>query len=361
MNKRAKVLALLLVLGAVILAVLGLFAYRAASRIALASLNFRGNAYWEYAFLKNLPVLPQDSSFGMHDIHPTRGWTPKAERVRPGATLRLTNNKGHRAIKDYVFEPEKFTVMIVGDSLTYGLEDDNEAVWPIHLQQRDERLSVVNLAVSGYGVDQMYITLREEIETYKPQLVIFPPISDDLCRSLLCFREYQKPRFVDDAGKELRLTNVPVPPLPETWGRIHRQYGGITGTFRLLLEDRQVRRSINNGDFDKEWASLNTRIIEEAIGCTRRHNAEFMLVHLACNLEIGAANAKKEDANPSEALLRGIAEKEHVDFVPSRAAFLDAGTGWTLGHYTVREAQFLAALIHERILQSASWKAFLAK
>ncbi len=364
MKKFLQVSFLVLSAGVPLVLVMAVVVLRIAGVSLTGPYDFRGDAYWKLNFVQGLPdVLPasDNEGFGMHDVHPTRGWTPKANRTRPGSTLRLTNNKGHRSIQDYSYEPGKFIVMIVGDSLSYGLEDDNEGVWPIVLQQLDARLSVVNLAVSGYGADQMYITLRESIEEYKPHLVIFPPISDDLNRSLLTFREYQKPRFILDGAGELQLTNVPVGAYPATAARIRDEYGGLRGRLRLAFEDRAFRQRMEGGEVKREWAALNTRIVEEAIACTRQHGAEFLLVHLACNLEISGPAAKKEDTNQTEDLLRKIADEKHVAFLPTRPAFVDLGTDWTPGHYSPREAQFVAKLVYERIQQQPSWKAFCAK
>lgn len=351
---------LLLLLGVSIAAVVLIVGWDSARRSLRASFHCSGDAYWKCAFLEAHPLSSRESDSGLA-IHPTRGWTTRANEVDAAKGFRITNNRGLRGSKDYVFEPEKFRVMIVGDSFTFGVGGGDEVVWPSVLQKEDERLSVINLAVEGYGVDQMYITLREELEEYRPQLVVFAVISEDLDRSLLSFRVYQKPRFLLDDSGRLLLTNVPVGPFGETLRRLHGQHDGVIGSLRLVFEDRRFRRSIERGSFDSERKTLNTRIVEEAAAYSFDHRAEFMLLHLAAGGEIGLANARKEDCNIPEEILRTAAEKASIHFVTTRDAFLDKGHDWTLAHYTEREALFVADLVRERILESAAWKTFSTK
>jgi len=354
-KKRSKIGIAVVCLGLLLLAGVRMLFHPVADRIMETRLDFRGDAYWKYAFLKTHPFLPDDSGFGLHAIHPTRGWTCKPNGTPPEGTLKLTNSQGLRAVEDYVFAPDKFRIMVVGDSFTFGLFDNHESVWPLQLQQQDDRLSVVNLAVSGYGIDQMYITLHEEMANYKPHLVIFALITEDMDRSMLGFREYQKPRFILENTGELRLTNVPIGSLADTLKHLRQRYESPWGYYRLARENQQVLQAIEEGRYEAERDALNQSIIEHAIACTREYGAGFMLIHLASNLEISLTEMDRENDNTIENYLRSIATKEQVDFFSTRRAFLNGGQDWVVGHYTALEAAFVAKRIYEQLQQHEAW------
>ena len=85
--------------------------------------------------------------------------------------------------------------MLLGDSQTFGEEVDDRYTWPNILARERPDLEIINLAVSGYGVDQMYVTFREELDVWKPDVVVLSPMRDDFYRTSLWFRDYSKPWF----------------------------------------------------------------------------------------------------------------------------------------------------------------------
>ena len=180
-------------------------------------------SWWEKRFLER--HANNEYVFGgLHDPHPTRGWTPKknfAKRIY-GRDYTL-NEHGYRSRRRYVDDPSKFTVLLVGDSFTFGISADDTEIWPVLLEERNPSLNVINLGVAGYGIGQMYITLRESIQTYRPNLTIAAFITDNLDRTLLSFRDYKKPRFVL-VGDSLVLSNTPIGAVDETYEEVKRKY-----------------------------------------------------------------------------------------------------------------------------------------
>ncbi|MEM9541947.1 MAG: hypothetical protein AAGA60_20925, partial [Cyanobacteria bacterium P01_E01_bin.42] len=133
-----------------------------------------GSYWWKSQYIKRYESnrgLMRDAR--LNDPHPTRGWTPRANlNVTIGDVTYTTNQQGHRALKDYEPNPQQYTVLVVGDSYSFGIDTDDSFLWTNLLQEKDRRLNIINLGVAGYGLDQIYITLKETIETYKPDLVI---------------------------------------------------------------------------------------------------------------------------------------------------------------------------------------------
>ena len=166
---------------------------------------------WEEAFLARYLSGTSLVYAGIHRPHPTRGWAMNASSTSQPApgTRYTTNAQAYRALYDYRYDPSRYGVLIVGDSFTFGDDVDDTMTWPHLLQARTPALNVLNMGGTGYGLDQMLITLEEEIQRYRPRLVVCAFITDDLGRSILTFRDFAKPMFVlTDGG--LKLTNTPI-------------------------------------------------------------------------------------------------------------------------------------------------------
>jgi hypothetical protein len=106
-------------------------------------------------------------------------------------------------------------VALYGDSFTLGGEVDDEHAWGNVLSGL-LGCRVANYAVGGYGTDQAYLRFRENAGDGAP-VVLLGHLSENILRNLtrnrdLLTAEMQwslKPRFVVDAGGELRLLPIP--------------------------------------------------------------------------------------------------------------------------------------------------------
>ena len=183
--------------------------------------------------------------------HPTLGWA-----VGPSAE----NPLGVLAADPYTPDFEAKTVLFYGDSFVYG----TQAV-PVNKripQQLDDLLpdyQVYNYAVSGYGLDQIYLRFRETHTDFQKPFIIIGIMTLDLDRSILSVRDAPKPYFeiVDD---DLVLRGAPLPENKEGWYEQHppelrsylaawlfRRYVTVAGGFREseLLYKRTEKQIVN--------------------------------------------------------------------------------------------------------------------
>lgn len=310
--------------------------------------DFRGDAFWKFLYLQRSLQTGGDShTFQKNAVHPVRGWTPLPNLVTSDGNER-TNSLGMRSPVAYVDDPSRYTVLIVGDSFTYGAEAPDEAVWPTILQGLDTRLNVANLAVGGYGLGQMYLTVVEHVEAIAPDLVILAAISDDLNRSLLSFREYWKPRLVLDETGALGITNTPVPELDTGAARLWDAYGLFTAYDRLRAEDAAFRERVASGAFQKEWEGLNRGIVVAASALCHANDAALMVVHLASGVEVSESQDSAMPF-PAEELLRGASADCDAHYLATRPHFASADQAWPPRHYQQPEAELVARAVLERI------------
>jgi hypothetical protein len=317
---------------------------------------------WERTFLTrykfaeegNIPLLARE---GLHKPHKTRGWVLRANLKNIVDEKRYaTNSDGFRSLYEYKYDPKKYGVLVVGDSFTFGDGVHTRDTWPNLLSETDKGLNVFNLAGSGYGIDQMYLTLTEEIERYKPKLVIAAFIDNNLHRSLLDFRDYKKPRFVLD-DNELILTNTPIEGteviLRELEGKKIDNYSGlqILNVLRRLTGNMYAtnyKAEPRSGDFKNgcagECRKLNIKLIEEMARAAKENNARFMLVYLPRDDELKFSDYRTYG---EEFFKRYRAShKEGHEYLNPREAFLTADYNKAVGHYTLAENKIVSEEVY---------------
>jgi len=104
-------------------------------------------------------------------------------------------------------------ILVAGDSLAHGDEVENGETWPARLQLMLRR-RVINIAMSGYGFDQIVLATEKAAAQVKPAAVILSFTADDTRRNeMKRVWGAEKPYFELADGK-LVLRNTPVPPSP---------------------------------------------------------------------------------------------------------------------------------------------------
>lgn len=116
---------------------------------------------------------------------------------------------------DRAFGPDKAatTVLLLGDSVAYGQDaniGENDFATLLGGELASEGVRLVNAARSGYGLDQMYLSLLTRLEAYRPTLAVICFIPHDIRRiGVNFFIEAAKPRFFPDAaGPRLELPDL---------------------------------------------------------------------------------------------------------------------------------------------------------
>ena len=314
---------------------------------------------WERNFLDT--YQPGEMVYGrIHIPHPLRGWSmvPGAH-VRRGGANYTVNREGFRALHDFDNAPDRFEVIIVGDSFTFGDGIDDKETWPYLLEQRDPRLNVLNMAGTGYGVDQMDLTLQESIGRYRPRLVIAAFISDDLGRSLLTFRDFKKPRFVL-RNNELVLTNTPIGNQEDVFREALAKADKMSPVQLVNLARALKWRATEAKspcDPKGECTQLNVRLFEEMAKASSGLDAEFMMAYLPYGRELVDAGFTRDGEGFFESYRRG----HHNVFFDPRPAFLASKIAKSSAHYARPETDLLAALVYAQILELPTWKAFVAQ
>jgi len=144
--------------------------------------DFDHEDYWKLVFLfrnrKNL-----------EDPHPLLGWTGTFNR----------NNYIH---SDAGNLNGRRPVLLFGDSFAQCV--DSVFCFQDYLNSDTAFSSehyFLNYGVGGYGVDQISLLFEQVYDKYDDPFIIFSLLTTDMDRSMISFRDYQKPYFVINKGE----------------------------------------------------------------------------------------------------------------------------------------------------------------
>src|SRR5262245_41194565 len=178
------------------------------------------------------------------------------------------------------------TLWVFGDPFTFGFGVENEEAWPALLARRllEQRIRVVNTAVGGYGVIQMYGRLQDLADALGPDdIVLFAPISEDLQRSLKDFtfvarllfgHETRDWRFPSFEGGEIRGV-----PIDGTWNRVR-------GLFLHGPISEAVFRFVNRAITGPAALAEGHAVVDAARALCADRDVDFLLVFLPKVLEL---------------------------------------------------------------------------
>lgn len=168
------------------------------------------------------------------------------------------------------------------------------------------------LGVSGYGYDQILLTLEEHIENYKPERIILSFTFTDLDRALLSFHDYLKPYYTLNGNKLVLHTDHLRPPK-----ELFENY-----QYRFFLKDLlEIVRWKNNWGSKDYWnslISLNQIIIAEISRVAKKNNSELILLYLPIAYE---ANDLSDERLRYEKVMFSFCENLKLECYSARGEF----------------------------------------
>jgi lysophospholipase L1-like esterase len=210
---------------------------------------------------------------------PELGW-----RMRPGHEFVVdtpeyrvayrSNDRGFRAPERSQATEADRTIALVGDSFAFGQGVAFDQSFGALLEAGLAGTRVENLALPGYGLDQMWLATRSVALPMQPALVIVAFISEDFTRSLNAWRRdagMNKPTFRLEAGDLVRMTPEDAPP---AWVRFLETHS------RLWTGTRQAMRLLGHRLPVGEWWDLNRAILDAIRADAREADTRVLFVYL---------------------------------------------------------------------------------
>ena len=264
------------------------------------------------------------------------------------------NSKGLRDDETTYAKPDNsYRIVIIGDSHTFGFGVPMEQHFTQLLEGYFDNVEVINLGVSGYGVDQFYWSLEQEGLKYQPDLVIAVSLGYYGHRHMYTERfDAHKPKFEWD-DDDLVVVNRLVKPKYSQWHELNRDIADYSQLYKVLaigiprlLGLAPMRVIVSDLDIkqakDPVWMAQVHKTGDKILLKTRdlalAHKASFMIVTLDSQIEqamtaegITTLNIEQSLNNP---LFRLSADLKH---------FNEAGNGivaWLIAQELVTMKNF---------------------
>jgi len=120
-------------------------------------------------------AITDANSSGIDSLHrysPVYGWEPRPGRYVQGGQIITINDQGYRGPRAGPRDPARRRVVVLGDSVAFGLYVDDRETYAAALGGRDSGLEALNLAVQGYGPAQSLLRLQRLGLSLDPDVVV---------------------------------------------------------------------------------------------------------------------------------------------------------------------------------------------
>ena len=265
--------------------------------VVLMGVSVEGAARLILRYQEPQEVVP--ASIGRFDER--LGWALKplahetSKRTGYEIDYRINSHGLRNRETEYQKPPGTFRIVLLGDSRTFGFGVPIEKHFSTLLEGYFRDVEVINMGVSGFGVDQELLYLTSEGFRYQPDLVLayVPHYGDN--RHMHTERwGSSKPKF-DLVDGKLVLTNCPVVtksiPLSRL-GKLNRfltAHSAAYGIFRDGLtsktpadqantQEKQDEKDLQSDSFRTELYGLGEAIVSAMHDEAAKHGAAFVLV-----------------------------------------------------------------------------------
>lgn len=227
--------------------------------------------YWKYRL-----IWSDYEETVMRTLQPDFGWLPPTSPTNPHGIV-LSDAGNSKPI-----DTSGPAVLFYGDSYVQALTPPADAI----PQQMDLLLpdeNVYNLGVSGFGIGQIYLRLRQTSADFEDPTLLFGMLSFDLDRTVLNVRSAPKPRVSFDEAGQLQVANTPFNQDVEAWMADHPPRT-LSFLWALINRTTNLIQSANNGSaFGHETRvdekiAVNGQIMDHAANFAAENNQPLIFV-----------------------------------------------------------------------------------
>lgn len=184
------------------------------------------------------------------------------------------NTQGFRAISD--FDPKQHCkrIAFAGDSFTFALGVEYEKAFSTLIEAGIPGSCAANMGIPGFGLDQIWLTVRTQALPLQPRLVVVSFISGDLTRSEEAYRNvegFNKPTFKLAGG---RLVPETAEDRPNLFVRFLQHHSSLWRLVRLA--DRTLAHRYAHG----EWWHLNAAILDMIREDSQKANVPVLFIYI---------------------------------------------------------------------------------
>jgi hypothetical protein len=293
----------------------------------------------------------------------------------PGKYLR-TNARGFRNDGETeVTIPEgKLRIICTGDSFTFGQGVANNRSWCHGISELDHRFETANLGEPGYGIDQMFLRYKREALALEHSVHIFAFVRGDLDRMAFQSKNgYGKPILKLSRGA-LVVRNVPVPRFRwwATRAMNRADFRSVDFGRRVLAKlfppppNTKAQWQVETLERIERWGPIASRVFQTVQQLSDDKNIVSLFVYLPTEQDL-------QEPDPSwhrwTVETMNAMQLPFVDLSPALRS-LPAGRAGSFfivppsedqGHYTEAGNNWVAAMLHARLMKIPRVRVLLSK
>ncbi|MBI5739931.1 MAG: hypothetical protein HZA16_04340 [Nitrospirae bacterium] len=259
-------------------------------------------------------------------------------------------------------------VLMYGDSFVacYSQDDCFD-----HILNNDTAFSrnhyLLNYGVGGYGLDQIYLLLKNSVDNYDKPFVVLSFMTLDLDRSCLSFREDPKPFFTIE-NDVLKLHEKPVYSTAESLFSNNKPQ--ITSYFyrrviyskvaKKLMPDKLISYLRRETYFREKTKEINEKIMLEIIKELKSRNLNYVFLVFHPNWIRGTGPIKDNPIDWRDTIIKQILTEHKIPYIWSKdIIFQQMKNGKSVadlfvddGHPTGYQRTILSEKIKEAVLNS---------
>ena len=258
-----------------------------------------------------------------------------------------TNSQHMRGFKDYSYikPPNTTRIVVLGDSFAWGDEFPVRFSFPAVLELLIPSSEVLNMAIRGTGIDNIYLRWKYDALNYHPDVVIFSIYVGDIERVRPCIF---KPKFKIKNGK-LEISNLPPPKLEDIF-KNYKPPKIESVLFKHMIYNIRYAGGIEEKMYDYGLGILNL-ILDEMNSKSKEENTYLLvllipeanndLITPLRNRVIEEVKNSLKEKNIPYVDSRGIFAKESYDLTEENN-MLSFDKGRKVGHFTPRGYAYIA-------------------
>jgi len=265
--------------------------------------QYQDNSYWALRYI----WFSEEKQRSRRNWHPLFGWSQTIHDDHNPLGLALKTREQLRGTRE--------KILFYGDSFVRGAADP-EYQLPEFLNDRIENKDVIDLSVGGFGLDQIYLMLRETHAMAEKPVILIGILLGDLDRALLKVRTYKKPYFELNADSQLVLKGVPVQSDEKEFIRQFLPKSYFLNLLRITFLNKDKPGKADMKLYRRLIESMQTICKEEAADCEavifygigRLKDTDWRETYL--KTELKDLNLPFVDTKP---ILLNYAEQENID------------------------------------------------
>jgi hypothetical protein len=251
-----------------------------------------------------------------------------------------SNSQGFRADAEFNPSDSRKKIVLVGDSYTFGTGVAYEDTFGAVLQRKSKETVVYNLGMPGFGVDQVWMSVRHQAMNLRPDLIVAGIVDADFERSLIPYRNaegFNKPTFKLEKGQLVQRAHEHSPPFVQNFLEHH---SSIWAVYRRA--PKWLGRRYPFG----EYYLLNQAIIDAIRSDCQRQSVPVLFVYIPTS-EFNSFPALSAYMRRSGANYIDLTEMRPV---PPRSIYLRHD-----GHLSVEGHRYVANLIDGWVRNHMPW------